>query len=190
MANNAIGRVTQVLGAVVDVQFEGEIPPILNALHVKRSDGRLLVLEVAQHLGENTVRTIAMDATEGLIMMTGNEAGALGAVYGGVICLDGTVWDQCFDSYQAQYRALPGGSAQHINPAMPNHTTPVIAAIAVPAKADNFQLTGRLLEWLRDGALQPLVSQRYPLSQAPAALSALLARQAVGKLLVLPQLAD
>lgn len=50
--------------------------------------------------------------------------------------------------------------------------------------------TRQLLEWLRDGTLQPLVSQRYPLSRAPAALSALLARQAVGKLLVLPQLAD
>lgn len=67
MANNAVGRITQITGAVVDVQFDGEIPPILDALHVKRDDGALLVLEVAQHLGENTVRTIAMDATEGLV---------------------------------------------------------------------------------------------------------------------------
>ncbi|MET4700827.1 F-type H+-transporting ATPase subunit beta [Constrictibacter sp. MBR-5] len=65
--SNAIGRVTQVMGAVVDVRFDADIPAILNALHVKRPDGRTLVLEVAQHLGENTVRTIAMDATEGLV---------------------------------------------------------------------------------------------------------------------------
>jgi F-type H+-transporting ATPase subunit beta len=63
---NTVGKVTQVLGAVVDVQFEGELPQILNALHCQTDDG-LLVLEVAQHLGESTVRTIAMDATEGLV---------------------------------------------------------------------------------------------------------------------------
>jgi F-type H+-transporting ATPase subunit beta len=67
MANNAVGRITQITGAVVDVRFDGEIPPILDALHVKREGGRVLVLEVAQHLGENTVRTIAMDETEGLV---------------------------------------------------------------------------------------------------------------------------
>jgi F-type H+-transporting ATPase subunit beta len=67
MANNAVGRITQITGAVVDVQFDGEIPPILDALHINREDGSVLVLEVAQHLGENTVRTIAMDATEGLV---------------------------------------------------------------------------------------------------------------------------
>src|SRR3546814_4310922 len=55
------------MGAVVDVQFDGDIPPIQNALNVTRPDGSILVLEVAQHLGENTVRTIAMDATEGLV---------------------------------------------------------------------------------------------------------------------------
>ncbi|MCA8931662.1 MAG: F0F1 ATP synthase subunit beta [Rhodospirillaceae bacterium] len=64
--SNATGRLTQILGAVVDVQFEGELPPIMNALHTKL-DGRTLVLEVAQHLGENTVRCIAMDATDGLV---------------------------------------------------------------------------------------------------------------------------
>jgi F-type H+-transporting ATPase subunit beta len=67
MANNAVGRVTQITGAVVDVQFDGDIPPILDALNIARDDGSVLVLEVAQHLGENTVRTIAMDATEGLV---------------------------------------------------------------------------------------------------------------------------
>ncbi len=65
MASNKAGKVTQVLGAVVDVAFEGELPPILNALSTKLGD-QDLILEVAQHLGENTVRTIAMDATEGL----------------------------------------------------------------------------------------------------------------------------
>ncbi|ALG89337.1 MULTISPECIES: F0F1 ATP synthase subunit beta [Actibacterium] len=63
---NAKGKVTQVIGAVVDVQFEDQLPEILNALTTD-NNGRKLVLEVAQHLGENTVRTIAMDATEGLV---------------------------------------------------------------------------------------------------------------------------
>jgi F0F1-type ATP synthase alpha subunit len=64
----ATGKVTQVIGAVVDVQFEGPLPAILNALEVTVAAGMpRLVLEVAQHLGENTVRTIAMDATEGLV---------------------------------------------------------------------------------------------------------------------------
>ncbi|MFG6560864.1 MULTISPECIES: F0F1 ATP synthase subunit beta [unclassified Sulfitobacter] len=62
----AVGKITQVIGAVVDVQFEGELPEILNALHTE-NQGKTLVLEVAQHLGENTVRAIAMDATEGLV---------------------------------------------------------------------------------------------------------------------------
>jgi F-type H+-transporting ATPase subunit beta len=63
---NIVGTVTQVIGAVVDVHFDGELPWILNALHVDNS-GRTLVLEVAQHLGENTVRTVAMDTTDGLV---------------------------------------------------------------------------------------------------------------------------
>jgi len=62
----ASGRVIAVIGAVVDVQFDDELPPILNALEVEGRSPRL-VLEVAQHLGENTVRTIAMDGTEGLV---------------------------------------------------------------------------------------------------------------------------
>jgi F-type H+-transporting ATPase subunit beta len=62
----ATGRVTQVIGAVVDVQFDGHLPAILNALETD-NNGKRLVLEVAQHLGENTVRTVAMDATEGLV---------------------------------------------------------------------------------------------------------------------------
>ena len=65
MANKKAGKISQVMGAVVDVKFDGELPPILNALHVD-NNGQRLVLEVAQHLGENAVRTIAMDTTEGL----------------------------------------------------------------------------------------------------------------------------
>ena len=65
-AANQVGRVTQVMGAVVDVQFEGHLPAILNSLETKNGSIRL-VLEVAQHLGESTVRTIAMDVTEGLV---------------------------------------------------------------------------------------------------------------------------
>ena len=61
----SIGRVSQVIGAVVDVAFEGELPPILSALETDNGGNRL-VLEVAQHLGENVVRTIAMDSTDGL----------------------------------------------------------------------------------------------------------------------------
>ena len=63
---NAVGKITQVIGAVVDVQFDDHLPEILNALNTDNG-GKRLVLEVAQHLGEGTVRTIAMDATEGLV---------------------------------------------------------------------------------------------------------------------------
>jgi F-type H+-transporting ATPase subunit beta len=66
MATNNIGTITQITGAVVDVRFDADLPNILNALHVK-ADNRLIVLEVAQHLGESEVRTIAMDTTDGLV---------------------------------------------------------------------------------------------------------------------------
>ena len=62
---NTKGKITQVIGAVVDVQFDNNLPEILNALTTD-NNGKSLVLEVAQHLGENTVRTVAMDASEGL----------------------------------------------------------------------------------------------------------------------------
>jgi F-type H+/Na+-transporting ATPase subunit beta len=65
-ASNATGRISQVIGAVVDVQFEGKLPEILNALETT-NNGQRLVLEVAQHLGENSVRCIAMDVSEGLV---------------------------------------------------------------------------------------------------------------------------
>ncbi len=67
MASKGKGKITQVIGAVIDVQFEdGDLPAILDALSCD-NDGNKLILEVAQHLGENTVRTIAMDSTEGLV---------------------------------------------------------------------------------------------------------------------------
>jgi F-type H+-transporting ATPase subunit beta len=66
MATNNIGTITQITGAVVDVRFDADLPNIMNALHVK-ADGRLIVLEVAQHLGESEVRAIAMDTTDGLV---------------------------------------------------------------------------------------------------------------------------
>ena len=66
MSKNNVGNITQVTGAVVDVRFDGELPDILNALHLD-NQGTLVVLEVAQHLGEQTVRTIAMESTDGLV---------------------------------------------------------------------------------------------------------------------------
>jgi len=66
MAKNTIGTIAQVIGAVVDVKFDGDLPAILSALHAQ-NQGKTLVLEVAQHLGENTVRTVAMDTTDGLV---------------------------------------------------------------------------------------------------------------------------
>jgi len=65
----AVGKITQVIGAVVDVHFEGDLPAILNAVETE-NNGRRLILEVAQHLGESTVRAVAMDATEGLVRGT------------------------------------------------------------------------------------------------------------------------
>ena len=82
-----IGKIVQVIGAVVDVEFsDGHLPDILTALEIKNpnnSDAPDLVCEVAQHLGDNVVRTIAMDATEGLVrgmevVDTGNHHGARG----------------------------------------------------------------------------------------------------------------
>jgi len=66
MSDASVGKVSQVIGAVVDVSFDGALPAILNALETD-NNGNRVVLEVAQHLGENTVRTIAMEATEGLV---------------------------------------------------------------------------------------------------------------------------
>ena len=64
MANQ--GKIKQIIGAVIDVQFNGQLPEIYNALEIQRPNGDKIVLEVQQHLGEDSVRTIAMDGTEGL----------------------------------------------------------------------------------------------------------------------------
>jgi F-type H+-transporting ATPase subunit beta len=77
MAKNLVGKIIQVMGPVVDVQFEGDLPPILNALETD-NEGRRLILEIAQHLGENIVRTVAMDSTEGLVR--GHEVNDTGGV--------------------------------------------------------------------------------------------------------------
>src|SRR5213075_3331037 len=80
---NIVGQVAQVIGAVVDVSFEGELPPILSALETD-NNGLRLVLEVAQHPGENVVRTIAMDSTDGLTRgQTVNATGSQIRVPGG-----------------------------------------------------------------------------------------------------------
>ena len=76
MAKNNVGKITQIIGAVVDVQFESDLPNILNALECN-NQGKRLVLEVAQHLGEGTVRTVAMDSTDGLVR--GHEVTDTGA---------------------------------------------------------------------------------------------------------------
>ncbi|MBL4893592.1 MAG: F0F1 ATP synthase subunit beta [Emcibacter sp.] len=76
MTAKSIGRVSQIIGAVVDVTFDGELPAILSALETD-NNGNRLVLEVAQHLGENAVRTIAMDSTDGLVR--GNKVTDTGA---------------------------------------------------------------------------------------------------------------
>ncbi|MCB0742143.1 MAG: F0F1 ATP synthase subunit beta, partial [Chitinophagaceae bacterium] len=65
MAN--LGKVKQVIGAVIDVQFDKQLPEIYNSLELKKENGDTLVLEVQQHLGEDSVRTIAMDGTEGIV---------------------------------------------------------------------------------------------------------------------------
>ncbi|MFO0435493.1 MAG: F0F1 ATP synthase subunit beta, partial [Sphingobacteriaceae bacterium] len=69
MSNKQIGKISQVIGPVIDVSFDsegGKLPNILDALEIVRSNGQKLVLEVQQHIGENSVRTIAMDSTDGL----------------------------------------------------------------------------------------------------------------------------
>ncbi|HRA10699.1 MAG TPA: F0F1 ATP synthase subunit beta, partial [Chitinophagaceae bacterium] len=68
MAN--VGKVKQVIGAVIDVQFDGQLPDIYNSLELKKENGDILVLEVQQHLGQDSVRTIAMDGTEGIVRGT------------------------------------------------------------------------------------------------------------------------
>jgi len=83
-SDKPVGRVSQVIGAVVDVTFDGHLPAILNALETV-NNGNRLVLEVAQHLGENAVRTIAMDTTEGLVR--GAEVSDTGNPISAALCM-------------------------------------------------------------------------------------------------------
>ncbi len=78
MADKNIGKITQIIGAVLDIKFsEGHLPEINEAINVRHGDGSLLVVEVAQHLGDDTVRCIAMGSTDGLVR--GMDAEATGA---------------------------------------------------------------------------------------------------------------
>ena len=78
MADKIIGKVTQIIGAVLDVKFsEGQLPELNDAVKITRSDGSVLTIEVAQHLGDDTVRCIAMGSTDGLVR--GMDAVATGA---------------------------------------------------------------------------------------------------------------
>jgi hypothetical protein len=88
----SVGQITQIIGAVVDVQFRDNLPPILNALEIKTTDDVRIVLEVAQHLGENTVRTISMESTDGLVR--GQECVDTGAP----IMVRPTEWGLCLGS--------------------------------------------------------------------------------------------
>lgn len=78
MADKIIGKVTQIIGAVLDVKFsEGQLPELNDAVKITRSDGTELTIEVAQHLGDDTVRCIAMGPTDGLVR--GMDAVSTGA---------------------------------------------------------------------------------------------------------------
>src|SRR3974390_3496879 len=109
---NPVGHITQVIGAVVDVQFESHLPPILNALETKNGGNRL-VLEVAHPLGESTVRTVAMDVSEGLVR--GQEVSDTGGpiavpvgdeTLGRIINVVGDPGDEAGPGQTAQKRAI------------------------------------------------------------------------------------
>src|SRR6202453_2902994 len=109
---NSVGRITQVIGAVVDVHFDDHLPAILNALETK-NQGNRLVLEVAQHLGENTVRTVAMDTSEGLVRGqevrdTGNPIMALvgDGLLGRIINVIGEPVDEAGPVTATEYRPI------------------------------------------------------------------------------------
>ena len=94
-ATNPAGQIRQIIGAVVDVQFPGHLPEILNALETE-NNGKRLVLEVAQQLGENTVRCIAMDTSEGLVRgqaVTDTGAPIQVPVGAGTICWAVGIWE-------------------------------------------------------------------------------------------------
>src|ERR1700749_179625 len=122
MMASTVGHITQVIGAVVDVHFEEGLPPILNALETT-NQGNRLVLEVAQHLGESTVRTVAMDTSEGLVR--GQEVKDTGApisvpvgpgLLGGIINVIGEPVDEAGpvkgDSLRAIHQPAPAYTDQ------------------------------------------------------------------------------
>src|SRR3954447_19362270 len=118
---NQIGKITQVIGAVVDVQFEGDLPAILNALETK-NHGNRLVLEVAQHLGESTVRTVAMDSTEGLVR--GQSVADTGApisvpvgpqMLGRIINVIGEPVDEAGPVTGTEYRAIHQPAPEYVD---------------------------------------------------------------------------
>src|ERR671930_1541713 len=118
-STNVVGRITQVIGAVVDVQFDGHLPAILNALETK-NQGNRLVLEVAQHLGESTVRTVAMDTSEGLVR--GQEVSDTGqpiavpvgdGTLGRIINVVGEPVDEAGPGAHGETRAVHQGAPPH-----------------------------------------------------------------------------
>ena len=120
MSDSQMGRIAQVTGAVVDVHFDGELPPILNALEAD-NQGNTLVLEVAQHLGENTVRTIAMDSTEGLtrgqpVRNTGNAiAVPVGeGTLGRIMNVTGQPIDEAGEVKAAEYRPIHASAPEYV----------------------------------------------------------------------------
>ena len=124
----ATGKITQVIGAVVDVQFEDHLPEILNALETD-NNGKKLILEVAQHLGESTVRCIAMDSSEGLVRGTvvKDHFDLVGQAVVMVKTTDGEFVKTTVDFYISHYDVLADGSIPYTLPGptaftFPNHT--------------------------------------------------------------------
>src|SRR6202161_1829891 len=151
MASKA-GHITQVIGAVVDVHFEGDLPLILNALETT-NQGNRLVLEVAQQLGENTVRTVAMDTSEGLVRgQEGHDTGAaisvpVGAgLLGRIINVIGDPVDEAGpvkgDALRAIHQEAPAYTEQSTEAAILVTGIKVVALLAPYAKGGKIGLFG------------------------------------------------
>eukprot|EP00922_Rhytidocystis_sp_ex-Travisia-forbesii_P000850 GHVS01001225.1.p1 GENE.GHVS01001225.1~~GHVS01001225.1.p1 ORF type:complete len:600 (-),score=99.03 GHVS01001225.1:129-1781(-) len=152
-ASVRVGKVSQVIGAVVDVHFDSQLPPILNALEVQDHSGGHLVLEVAQHLGENTVRTIAMDGTDGLVRGQGvADTGApitvpVGApTLGRIMNVIGEPVDECGDIVSSKHypihRAAPLFDEQSTEPGLLITGIKVVDLLAPYAKGGKIGLFG------------------------------------------------
>jgi F-type H+-transporting ATPase subunit beta len=149
---NAKGKITQVIGAVVDVQFDDHLPEILNALETD-NNGNKLILEVAQHLGENTVRAIAMDATEGLVRGQGvsDTAGPISvpvgnATLGRILNVVGEPIDEggpvSADEHRSIHADAPDFSAQSTESEVLETGIKVIDLLAPYAKGGKIGLFG------------------------------------------------